>query len=177
VVAGKVHFTNNIADLGEFIKESTILKELSGPNEWSYKFQEPIPGENDLMENEDAKMVFLKEREMLSRNYEEIVMEWIASAPSATTEAAIRKRRDETAELLQANYWKLDPYVRARTIYDRTGELKTPSPQTPASVHTLAKSLSRGTLQPPKSESGRASIESTAQSFYTTRESWEDDLD
>jgi hypothetical protein len=189
VVAGKVHFTNNNDDLGEFIEQSTILKELSGPNKWSYDFKEPIPGENDIMENEEAKMVLLKERESLSRNYEEVVLEWIGSAPSAsrptsspsppssaTADAAIRQRRDETAEQLKINYWKLDPYVRARTIYDRTGELKIPSPPGVA-VDDLAKSLSRSTLQPPMEGSGRASIESAAQSFYTTRESWEDDLD
>lgn len=183
VVAGKVHFTNTIDDLGEYIDKSTIIKELSGPKDWSYHFQEPIPGENDLMENEEAKMIFLKERDALSRKYEEVVKDWISSTlppsspPSTAAEAAFRQRRDETAEQLRVNYWKLDPYVRARTVYDRTGELQTPSSPGLPDKNTLFKSPSRSTLQPPKSESGRASIESTAQSFSTAKESWEDDLD
>ncbi|QDS71391.1 hypothetical protein FKW77_002930 [Venturia effusa] len=186
VVAGKVHFTNNNDDLGEYMDKSTIPKELSGPNPWSYSFQEPTPGENDLMENEQAKLALLKERALLSRQYEEIVTKWIASRPttpatetmSEKREASFRQQRDEIAELLRANYWKLDPYVRARTVYDRTGELKTPTPSSGTTgVEDLTKRLSQSTLQPPHYAPNRVSVESTAQSFATAKEDWEDDLD
>lgn len=179
VVAGKVHFTNNIDDLGEYIDKSTIPKELSGPNPWSYSFQEPIPGENNLMESEHAKIVFLKEREQLSRQYEEIVTEWAASRPTTpSTEKSFRQQRDEVAELLKANYWKLDPYVRARTVYDRTGELKAPILKAGSTdVEGLAKNFLRTTLQPPADTPNRASVDSMAQSFATAKEDWEDDLD
>ncbi len=33
-------------------------------------------------------------------------------------------RRDEVIKSLSANYWKLDPYVRARSLLDRTGVIK-----------------------------------------------------
>ncbi|KAE9985835.1 hypothetical protein BLS_004515 [Venturia inaequalis] len=186
VVAGKVHFTNNNDDLGEYMDKSTIPKELSGPNSWSYHFEEPRPGENDLMENEQAKIALLKEHELLSRQYEEVVKEWIASKSSHSTtekmsqtaESSFRQQRDDIAELLRANYWKLDPYVRARTVYDRTGELKTPAPPAGSTaVERLAKQFSQSALQPPSHTSNRTSVESTAQSFATAKESWEDDLD
>ncbi|TID14086.1 CRAL/TRIO domain-containing protein [Venturia nashicola] len=186
VVAGKVHFTNNNDDLGQYMDKSTIPKELAGPSSWSYSFQEPIPGENNLMEDEQAKIAFLKERDLLSRQYEDIVTEWIASRSSSSTgkisqtaEASFRQQRDGIAELLRANYWKLDPYVRARTVYDRTGELKTPASSSSGAtgVEDLTKRFSQSTLQPQPCAPTRASVESTAQSFATAKESWEDDLD
>ena len=32
-----------------------------------------------------------------------------------------RKERDAAAEGLRVNYWKLDPYLRAKSLYDRIG--------------------------------------------------------
>jgi hypothetical protein len=206
VVAGKIHFTNNLEDMGQFIEPSTILKELQGPNQWGYTYKEPIPGENKAMENQDAKNVLIEERRFLSRAYEEVVLEWIASsataspvtsrptsspkplATSTAADAAIRKRRDDIAHQLRDNYWKLDPYVRARSIYDRIGELKTPGAGTATTsggmvevddVNAIERSTTQNTVAPPvgAAEVPRLSIESVAQSFYTTRESWEDDLD
>ena len=35
-----------------------------------------------------------------------------------------KSERDEIAAKLRKNYWQLDPYIRARAFYDRTGMIK-----------------------------------------------------
>jgi len=141
------------------------------------------------MEDTAAKQELLQERQFLARNYEEVVLEWIASAETSRPTSApapvtpppsaveIRKRRDELAEKLRKNYWQLDPYVRARSVYDRTGELKTGSTVESAPT-TTAKGFTPKKLAPPAGETtGRPSVDSVAQSFYTTRETFDDDVD
>jgi hypothetical protein len=49
-------------------------------------------------------------------HFEEVTKRWIVG------EDVIEKRNSVASEL-NANYWKLDPYIRARTLYDRTGEI------------------------------------------------------
>lgn len=44
-------------------------------------------------------------------------VEWI----SGTNDDAFLERRDAVIKQLSENYWQLDPYVRARSILDRTG--------------------------------------------------------
>lgn len=56
-------------------------------------------------------------REQLYHDYEETTARWIKSPE----EAAIKAERDSIAAKLRADYWNLDGYVRARSMYDRTG--------------------------------------------------------
>jgi CRAL/TRIO domain len=130
VVAGKVHFTNSGADLEQFVEPSLILKELGGENPYTYEYIEPVSGENDIMKDEDAKRTLLEERKQLALKYEDIVKEW-ANTDSNTDGAwaELRKKRDEIAGGLKANYWRLDPYIRARSMYDRNGEMKSQNPE------------------------------------------------
>ena len=71
---------------------------------------------------------------LLSVEYEKTLLEWFSVASSATGDGAdtpmitsqaeadrIRGKRDEVAEKLRSNYWQLDPYIRARSVYDKTG--------------------------------------------------------
>lgn len=132
VVAGKVHFTNDLKELQEYIEPSTIIKELSGPAQWEYKYVEPQPDENKCMQDSEARAKLESERQELAKKYEDVVREWIGDAVwteggGGKASEELRKRRDEIALELRDNYWKLDPYVRARSVYDRTGVLKPPS--------------------------------------------------
>ncbi|KIV99890.1 hypothetical protein, variant [Verruconis gallopava] len=179
VVASKIHFTNNLKDVQEFIDYNSIIKELGGPVDWSYKYVEPSPNENAAMADVTTKMKLQQERAELAKEYEQTVLDWINMSPSGTaiTPAvdadALRKKRDEIAARLRRNYWQLDPYVRARSIYDRLGELKA------GDMDDLSEKMNNATLNvPPSNEnSGRPSEDSAAQSFHTSRESWEDDVD
>ncbi|TGO85694.1 hypothetical protein BPOR_0373g00130 [Botrytis porri] len=118
VVASKVQFTNNVEEMSEFVPRSQILAELGGEENWEYKFVEPVPGENDLMKDTVTRDKLLKERENIVDAYEKATLEWINSE-GKTPE--IKTRRMELATELREDYWKLDPYVRAKSLYDRTG--------------------------------------------------------
>lgn len=120
VVASKVHFTNNIKDVEQFIHSSRVLKELDGQEDWTYQYVEPIPGENDKMNDEATRDGLLAAREQLYKDYEEATLKWIQNPE----DASVKVQRNSIATKLRADYWKLDPYVRARSLYDRTGWLQ-----------------------------------------------------
>lgn len=119
VVASKVHFTSDVHDLEQYIPKSQIIKELGGEEDWTYKYIEPVPGENALMKEEAPRMKLAEERTEAILGYQKKTFEWIASgSPEVKTE------RDELAHKLNTNYWQLDPYIRARTFYDRIGMIE-----------------------------------------------------
>lgn len=122
-MAGKVHFTNNVKDMEEFIEPNHIIKELDGGESFEYKYVEPVPGENDTMKDTETRDEMLEHREHLIHEWEGATLRWIIT--SATEEGkAVKVERDEVAQKLKENYWKLDPYVRARSYYDRTGVIQ-----------------------------------------------------
>ena len=116
VVASKVHFTSDVHDLEQYIPKSQIIKELGGEEDWVYTYVEPVAGENALMKEEAPRIKLEEERTREVLDYQRKTFEWITSG---STE--IKAERDKLAHKLNTNYWQLDPYIRARTIYDRTG--------------------------------------------------------
>lgn len=114
VVAAKVHFTNGVEDLSEFIPKSQIIKELGGDENWEYKYVEPAPDENKMMEDKSQRDQLEVKRKEVVQNYEQKTFEWIHGQD-------VKNQRDELAGRLRQNYWQLDQYIRARTLYDRTG--------------------------------------------------------
>lgn len=120
VVASKVHFTNNNEEMEEFVPRSQIISELGGDEDWSYQYVEPVPGENDLMKDTATRDKYLVEREGLVKDYEKATIEWIHGAGGENVEK-IKIRRNELANDLKVDYWRLDPYLRARSLYDRVG--------------------------------------------------------
>lgn len=123
MVASKVHFTNNVKEMSEFIEPSHILKELDGQEDWDYKYVEPVAGENDKMKDTATRDSLLSGREDLIHEYEEATLLWIKEA-GTDKEPAIKAQREELAHKLRDDYWKLDPYVRAKCVLDRTGVIK-----------------------------------------------------
>jgi hypothetical protein len=114
-----VHFTNNEKEMEEFIDSSRIMKELGGEKEYNYHYIEPQPGENDLMKDVATKNMLQGERNSLVEQYEQTTLEWIRQK-GAERDAA-QAKRSELDEALRVNYWKLDPFIRARSLYDRQG--------------------------------------------------------
>jgi hypothetical protein len=123
VVAGKVHFAKNIDELEKFVPRKQIPTELGGDEKWTYEFPEPVPGENDKMKDTATREVLEGERAEIVQKYETTVLEWVHEGEKGQGLEERRKERDTVAESLRQNYWKLDPYVRARTLYDRIGLL------------------------------------------------------
>ncbi|KAI4207967.1 MAG: hypothetical protein LQ346_000304 [Caloplaca aetnensis] len=118
VVASKVHFTKNLEELEKFVEKSHIIKELGGDDPYEYRYVECNPGENDQMSDETTRQRLVEERAGTVREYEEVTQEWIADSQNR---AALQQKRNNLAERLRSGYWQLDPYVRARSLYDRTG--------------------------------------------------------
>ena len=114
-MASKVHFTKNVEELEAFVERSHIIKELGGDDPWEYRYVEPKPGENDQMNDETTKQRLLDERAEVVRDFEKATQDWIKE-PQAP-----QQRRTGLAERLRSGYWQLDPYLRARSLYDRTG--------------------------------------------------------
>jgi hypothetical protein len=123
VVAGKVHFAKTIDELQKFVPMAQIPTELGGAEQWKYEYPEPIEGENVKMSEEAPRKKLLEERSELVERYQKTVLEWIVDGETGKSMEERRRERDEAAEALRGNYWLLDPYVRARTLYDRIGTL------------------------------------------------------
>ncbi|KAK9465807.1 CRAL-TRIO domain-containing protein [Lipomyces arxii] len=119
VVASKIHFAKNLDDLSEFIDRSKIWKELGGPLDWEYKYVEPVPGEDDLLKDAETREKLLEQRAKIVREYEDATWTWIYSSADET-----RQARHAIAKKLRIDYCGLDPYLRARTVYDRTDYIR-----------------------------------------------------
>lgn len=120
VVAAKVTFTNNVKDLEAYIDRPRIIKELDGDEDWAYKYIEPVPGENDLMKDTETRDKMLAERALIFKEYEKATMDWVQGNGDQT---AVKAKRNEIALKMKDDYWRVDPYVRARSFYDRIGML------------------------------------------------------
>ncbi|KAL8289338.1 hypothetical protein RB597_001097 [Gaeumannomyces tritici] len=120
VVASKVHFTNDAKAMEEFVALDKLPKELDGEEDWQYKYTAPVPGENDKMKDTATRDKLLAERELIYRQYEDATLRMIRDP----TDQAARKERTEIVARMRTQYWQLDPYIRARSWYDRTGVLK-----------------------------------------------------
>lgn len=124
VVAGKVHFAKTIDELTKFVPSSQIPVDLDGEEKWEYTYVEPEEGENEKLKETAKRDEIQATRTGLVRRYEATVLDWIHAGEAATADTSLeerRRERDTIAEELRANYWTLDPYVRARTLYDRMG--------------------------------------------------------
>ncbi|KAF3005034.1 hypothetical protein E8E13_009124 [Curvularia kusanoi] len=123
VVAGKVSFVKNVDELSKFVPRDQIPTDLGGDEDWVFKYPEPVPGENDTMKDTATRQKIEADRAQIVHRYESAVLEWVSAGSSTQTDALDqrRKERDTIAEDLRKNYWVLDPYVRARTLYDRMG--------------------------------------------------------
>ncbi|KAI1340662.1 CRAL/TRIO domain-containing protein [Xylariaceae sp. FL0016] len=123
VVASKVHFTNNLQDLEQFIDADKIPDEMDGKSGWTYSYVEPVQGENATMKDEATRAKLLEEREALYEEFESKTIEWIGEG-DAEKRKVVAGQRSEVAKKLREQYWQLDPYIRARSLYDRTGVIK-----------------------------------------------------
>lgn len=127
VVASKVHFTKNIDDLSNFIAPENILKDLGGTDDWTYKYIEPDPKENDLHNDTETRTKIMAERMSVALDFILQTSAWIGEtnlAGEPADETTVRETKDRRADSiarLRKCYWKIDPYIRARTQMDREG--------------------------------------------------------
>ncbi|KAJ5100109.1 hypothetical protein N7532_007110 [Penicillium argentinense] len=120
-IAAKVHFTNSVNDLEKFISRDQIVKELGGAEDWEYEYIEPEENENATMEDTTTRDALIRERQQIGEEFLGATSDWIEAAKSKdnTKVQSAASQRAYLAERLRVNYWKLDPYVRARLCLDR----------------------------------------------------------
>lgn len=129
VVAGKVHFTKNVDDLTAFIPRERIPRELDGDEDFSYSYVEPKQNENAPMNDIATRDQLVLERNSLITQYVSATKFWMDGDSNSSIKdpvqlQSIQAKRHEIVMQLKANYWRLDPYVRARCLYDRLGIIK-----------------------------------------------------
>ncbi|KAI9822903.1 MAG: hypothetical protein M1832_002928 [Thelocarpon impressellum] len=120
VVAAKVNFTQTVEELEHYVSRDHIPKDLGGDEDWSWHYVEPSAGEDSLLADAETRQKILAERATIVRDFEQATVAWIAPPANADVEA-LRAERERLAGLLRENYWRLDPYIRAHSVYDRTG--------------------------------------------------------
>lgn len=116
-VASKVAFTNGKSGLSRYIAEDKLAKEYGGKVTTKYEYAEPVAGENDRLRMDEKRAELQSRRWELIGRFEELTREWMADGG----DAGKAEEREVLVRELQAGYWRLDPYVRARTHYHRTG--------------------------------------------------------
>ncbi|KAM0205685.1 hypothetical protein ACHAQI_008974 [Fusarium lateritium] len=121
VVASKIHFTSGTKGLLKFIPKANLQKSYGGEDPWEYKYIDPVPTENERMESEEKKTKIQIERQELIDQFEQFTVEWATLDQESEPSLEAKGKRDELAQLLELNYWKLDPYIRSSTYYHRTG--------------------------------------------------------
>ncbi len=84
---------------------------------------EPVPGENDMMKDTSTRDRRLAAREDIVKEFEGATLTWLKESDSEIALLS-RAERDRIAAKLREDYWALDPYIRARSLYDRTGVLQ-----------------------------------------------------
>ncbi|KAF3389084.1 hypothetical protein F1880_004399 [Penicillium rolfsii] len=126
VVASKIHFTKNREDLEAFIAPGQIMKELEGDENWEYTYTEVKEGENAKMEDTETRDKLVAERQILAKEIQDLTIEWIRASSKKEADAinAVREKRHDLIEKLRQQYWVLDPYIRARSLYDRLDIIK-----------------------------------------------------
>ncbi|OLL22146.1 CRAL-TRIO domain-containing protein [Neolecta irregularis DAH-3] len=123
VVASKFVFTRNLTDIEKYISPNQLLKEVGGNDPYEYTFIEPLQNENKWMKYYPARDKILAERAEIVSRLEGYTRSWY-STDEKVNQQEIRAQRTDQIHKLCENYRRLDPYVRARSIYDRNGSLK-----------------------------------------------------
>ncbi len=121
IVASKVHFTKNVEELQHFVPRNHIPKELGGEEDWAYHYVEPTADENERMSNQGTREGLLRERETICKGFETTTLAWVGKSVISDEFRELQKQRDSIADDIRNSYWRIDPYIRARTLYDRLG--------------------------------------------------------
>jgi hypothetical protein len=126
VVAAKVDFTRSAADLERHIPRENIIARIGGADEWEYTYIEPSEDDDALLSQTEKREEILQDRREIAGRLLAATQAWISHLERGEKEEAAiqQKLRGHSIEALAANYWKLDPYIRSRTLMDRSGVLK-----------------------------------------------------
>jgi hypothetical protein len=112
--------------LEAFLDRSRILKELGGDAEGGFEYIEVQPGENDLMKDTAKRDEILAKNKAIAEEIQGATKSWIEAANKNDQEIvkSSKAKREELAAKYAQGYWEVDPYIRARSFYDRSGVIQ-----------------------------------------------------
>lgn len=140
VVASKINFTKTPEDLEKYVSRTELIKEVGGANDYEYKYIEPVPEENTKQQDTETMKSLMAARFQFAADYQDASLSWMTADKEKAAE--LKKQRHELAGKLHENYWLLDPYVRARSLYDRQGVIPPSSKKATPTRSVSIKSLS-----------------------------------
>lgn len=121
VVASKIHFTKNVAELSRFINPKYIPKEIGGQDEFEFVYPEPSKADVQPPKKKDATFVkLMTEREELFAVFIDLTIRWIEATNPEVSAQYLKDKIDIGTKLVE-NYIAIDPYIRCRSLFDRTG--------------------------------------------------------
>ncbi|KAJ5247617.1 hypothetical protein N7468_002600 [Penicillium chermesinum] len=125
-IAAKVQFTNNVADVSKIIDPDRLPEELGGNEKWKYEYIEPKEDENKALEDVITRDALWKERQTIGQEFLAATAAWVdaAAKKDADQTQKTKSEREFLTERLRVNYWKIDPYTRARNWLDRTNVIQ-----------------------------------------------------
>ncbi|KAG0274377.1 hypothetical protein BGZ95_009852 [Linnemannia exigua] len=118
VVASKIKFTYKNQELLEFIPAQHLPDTFkdAGLDKFVYTYLPPVAGENDLMKDEAGKAQVVEEWNVLGGKFEDATRAWIKNG------GAVSEDRETLAKELKAQYFKMQPYTRAKNQFQRKNE-------------------------------------------------------
>lgn len=128
VIRAKIQFTNNRKDLEEFVAPDQLMKNKAyeGEDATPYHYVPPVPGENRLLhEDSDAKHRAIARRKEMELTFERLTEVWQGQKQLSSSAAVIQERHEVGMRMADV-WWTVEPYTRARTVYDRIGEIRKP---------------------------------------------------
>jgi hypothetical protein len=120
-VACKIHFTNGTKDLKRFISAENLQKCYGGEDDWEYKYIGPELGESRPLLSEEKRAKIQNERNELVQQFEQMTIDWTCADEESAEGKEKNEERHKLVNGLRDNYWKLDPFIRAKTYYHRVG--------------------------------------------------------
>ncbi|KAF9206982.1 hypothetical protein BGZ49_001463 [Haplosporangium sp. Z 27] len=120
VVASKIKFTYKNNELTELISAEHLPDSFQGAglDKYKYEYLAPVPGENDLMQDEEGKAAHLEEWNALAAKHEANTKVWIKTEDNSL-DNPVQLERDAIAKELHTCYFKLEPYIRAKSQFHR----------------------------------------------------------
>ncbi|RKP25075.1 CRAL-TRIO domain-containing protein, partial [Syncephalis pseudoplumigaleata] len=141
VVASKFHCARKLTELQEFIAPENLPPRLSGTDDYEYYYPPPRAEDDVRLQDVEGREAHQATFTAISDRFVEATRKWIdavrrssssnddgsgsGSGSGGEDAEAIEafKARDPIAAEMSVAYFKLDPYIRARTFYHRLGVL------------------------------------------------------
>lgn len=121
MVASKINFTRRTRDLLKYIPQENLQTDYGGGDSWDYEYIEPEACDDERLEDVETRDEIQKERNELILEFDRETAQWASMGTDSPSISEKQSNRKDVADQIRQNYWKLDPYIRARTYHQRVG--------------------------------------------------------